>query len=242
MKGQVPRIALYFSGWGTPFQAGYASTARAHHVLTLVQIEPAGVSLAAIAAGRFDGYLRSYAQQVRAFGAPVIIGFGHEMNGYWYSWGFGHASPPNWIAAWRHVVTVFRQQGADNVTWLWTVNVMGPGIPSPRRWWPGRAYVTWVGVDGYYYVPGDTFASTIAPTIADVRTFTHKPVLLAETGIDDAAVPAVMPDLIAGVRLSHLLGLVWFDAVATLDWRLEGHPAAVAAFRSAIAEMARARR
>jgi len=63
-----------------------------------------------------DGYLRSYARHVRAFRYPVIIGFGHEMNGFWYPWGFGHVRPRTWIAAWRHVVTVFRRQGADNVT------------------------------------------------------------------------------------------------------------------------------
>jgi hypothetical protein len=46
------------------------------------------------------------------------------MNGYWYPWGHKHASPSAWIAAWRHIVTVFRAQGVDDVTWLWTVNVI----------------------------------------------------------------------------------------------------------------------
>jgi mannan endo-1,4-beta-mannosidase len=55
-----------------------------------VQIDPTDVSLAAIADGAYDGYLQSYAEQLRAFGHPVIIGFGHEMNGNWYSWGAGH--------------------------------------------------------------------------------------------------------------------------------------------------------
>ena len=60
----------------------------------------------------------------RRTGRAVIIGFGHEMNGYWYSWGYRHTSPAVFVAAWRHIVTVFRQQGADNVTWLWTVNII----------------------------------------------------------------------------------------------------------------------
>ena len=39
------------------------------------------------------------------------------------------------MAAWRHIVTVFRQQGADNVTWLWTVNIIDQrdGIPVAGR-------------------------------------------------------------------------------------------------------------
>lgn len=236
MHGVAPRIVLYFSGWGQPFEAAFAQDAHEHGALTLVQIEPAGVSMAAIAAGHLDAYLRSYAKQVRAFGYPIVIGFGHEMNGPWYPWGYGHISPRTWIAAWRHVVTVFRQQGADNVIWMWTANIIGPDIPSPRRWWPGAAYVTWVGIDGYYYLPIDGFQGVLAPTIANVRTFTGKPILIGETGITPPYAPEAIPGLIAGIRQSHLLGLVWFDADVGRDWRLEGHPAAVAAFRSGIAQ------
>jgi hypothetical protein len=50
---------------------------------------------------------------------------------------------------------------------------------------------------------------------------------------------AKIPDLFAGVRTSHLLGLVWFDRTQAdglyhQDWRLEGHPAGLAAFRRAL--------
>ncbi len=238
MGGAAPRIVLYFSSWGEPFQAAYARAAHRHGALTMVQIEPGGVSLAGIAAGRLDGYLRSYARHVRAFRYPVIIGFGHEMNGFWYPWGFGHVRPRTWIAAWRHVVTVFRRQGADNVTWLWTANIMvAPSIPSPRPWWPGSAYVTWVGITGYYYLADDSFEGVLGPTITDVRTFTSKPILISETGITPGAVSGAIPGLIAGIRQRRLLGLVWFDANSGRDWRLEGHPAAVAAFRNGIARM-----
>ena len=72
-----------------------------------------GVSLAAIASGRYDAYLRSYAAAVKAFGSQVILSFGHEMNGYWYSWGYRHTSPAAFVAAWRHIVTVFRAVGRE---------------------------------------------------------------------------------------------------------------------------------
>jgi hypothetical protein len=39
-----------------------------------------------------------------------------------------------------------------------------------------------------------------------------------------------IPDLFAGVRAARLLGLVWFDARGTRDWRLDS-PALLAAFR-----------
>ena len=44
------------------------------------------------------------------------------------------------VAAWRHIVTVFRALGARNVTWLWTVNIINDTqrgrIPRPARGGP----------------------------------------------------------------------------------------------------------
>ena len=57
--------------------------------------------------GAYDTYLRSYADSVRDFGHAVIIGFGHEMNAPWYSWGY-RARPAadvrRRLAAHRHAV------------------------------------------------------------------------------------------------------------------------------------------
>ena len=81
----------------------------------------------------------------------MVIGFGHEMNAPWYSWGYKHKDvpPATFVAAWRHIVTLFRADGAENVTWLWTINVDTPLTGPIAEWWPGKGYVTWVGIDGY---------------------------------------------------------------------------------------------
>ena len=80
--------------------------------MPLIQINPKDISLAAIASGHYDGYLTSYAEAVRSYHHPVILGFGHEMNGNWYSWGYRHTSPAVFVAAWRHIVTLFRELGS----------------------------------------------------------------------------------------------------------------------------------
>ncbi len=164
--GVRPELVVYFSGWLEPFRASFAAAAANHGAVPFVQIEPAGVSLTAIASGKYDSYLSTYAAAVRSYGHPVILSFGHEMNGYWYSWGYGHASPAAFVAAWRHTVTLFRTLGAGNVTWLWTVNIIDKrsGIPAPAPWWPGDSYVTWVGIDGHYYKPSWRFAPLFGPT------------------------------------------------------------------------------
>ncbi len=232
--GVRPGVVVYYSGWLEPFRASFAALAAKHGAVPLVQLEPTGVSLAAIAAGRYDGYLSSYAEAVLAYRRPVILSFGHEMNGSWYSWGYRHTSPAAFVAAWRHIVTLFRTVGAKNVTWLWTINVIsdmqGRKIPGPAPWWPGRSYVTWVGIDGYYYRSSWKFAPLFGSTVAAVRALTNDPILIAETAVSPAAgQPAKIAELFAGVRTYGLLGLVWFDTRGSRDWRLTG-PAAIAAF------------
>jgi hypothetical protein len=181
--GRQPNLVGYYSGWREPFQTSFAETVSQHGAVTILQWDPSLASVSVIAAGGYDGYLRSFADGVRNFGQAVVIGFGHEMNAPWYSWGNGHVPPATFVAAWRHIVTLFRDQGADNVTWLWTLQADEKGTGPIALWWPGAQYVTWVGIDGYYYRPSDTFFSIFSKTIAQVRTFTTRPVLLSETAV-----------------------------------------------------------
>jgi mannan endo-1,4-beta-mannosidase len=236
--GREPNLAGYYSGWAEPFQTSYAETIRKHGVIPFVQIDPTLASVAAIAAGDYDIYLRTYADSVRGFGHPVVIGFGHEMNANWYSWGYGHVPPATVVVAWQHIVTLFRAQGADNVTWLWTLQADETGKTGPvQDWWPGSNYVNWVGIDGYYYTPSDTFANVFGKTIDQVREFTDEPVLLSETAVGPSAGQALkIPDLFAGMHKYKTLGLVWFDkdqddGILHQDWRIEGDPAAEFPFR-----------
>jgi hypothetical protein len=238
--GVQPGIVVYYSPWNDPFAASFARTAWDHHAYTLVQLQPNGVTLASIAAGRSDSYLRSYTDAVVAFGHPVILSFGHEMNGTWYSWGDGHTSPGTFVAAWRHIVRAFRDEGAANVTWVWTVNSINGASSALRQWWPGAAWVNWVGIDGYYFRATDTFGSVFGSTIADIRGFSSAPLLIAETAVGTTADRESQIDaLFAGVRAERLAGLVWFDAaqhagIYHQDWRLEDDPGARTAFTTAV--------
>jgi mannan endo-1,4-beta-mannosidase len=204
--GVDPDVIMYYSSWEEPFQTSFATTAAEHNAVPLVQINP-----------------------VRAYAHPVILSFGHEMNGHWYPWGYMHTSPAVFVAAWRHIVTLFRGLGTQNVIWLWTVNIVetSGGILPPGSWWPGSSYVTWVGIDGYYYSPSMTFAYLFGPTIAAVRELTSDPILIAETAAAPAVgQPAKITDLFDGIRIYGLLGFIWFEVQ---EWGI-GSPAASAAF------------
>jgi mannan endo-1,4-beta-mannosidase len=232
-----PNLVGYYSGWREPFKASFAKTVHEYGAATIVQIDPTNISMSAIAGGYYDTYLRSFAQSVRAFRYPVIIGFGHEMNANWYSWGYGNTSPALFVAAWRHIVILFRKQAVHNVTWLWTVQADEYGTGPIARWWPGASYVTWVGIDGYYYRSYETFSSIFGKTITQVRTITSRPVLLSEAAVGPlAGQEEKIPDLFGGMRQYGTLGLIWFDIAQSdglyhQDWRIEHRLLAVKAFR-----------
>ncbi len=238
-----PNLVGYYSGWAEPFATSYAKRIRTHGVVPFVQIDPTFASVPAIAAGSYDTYLRSYADSVRDFGHAVVIGFGHEMNASWYPWGYRHVPAATFVAAWRHIVTLFHHEGADNVTWLWTINADRSDTGPVASWWPGARYVTWVGIDGYYYHASDTFATVFGRTIDQVRAFTGKPVLLSETAVGPHAGQFVkIGDLFTGMHTYNTLGLVWFDkkqrgSIYHQDWRIEDNYAALAAFRLGISSL-----
>ena len=240
IAGRTPNLIGYYSGWAQPFATSFAEMVHRHGLIPFVQIDPTYASVAAIAAGDYDVYLRLYADSVKDYGHQVVIGFGHEMNATWYSWGYGRTPASTFVAAWQHIVTVFRSEGADNVTWLWTIQADQPGTGPVASWWPGASYVTWIGIDGYYYRPSDTFASVFGKTINEVHAFTDEPILLSETSVTPLADQyANIHNLFEGMSQYNMLGLVWFDKnqsdlSASIDhqnWRIEGNLRAEAAFR-----------
>jgi mannan endo-1,4-beta-mannosidase len=240
VAGRRPNITVYYSPWGAAFRARFVTAAAQTGAVVLVHMEPWHASMTAIADGRWDTYLHRFAAQVRHYGGQVIMSFAPEADGGWYPWGWHHAEPAEYRAAWRHVVTLFRQSGASNVTWLWDISGGRRGAGRVQHWWPGHQYVDWVGIDGYYVTPADTFKSVIGDTIRAVRKFTKKPILLSEVGIGPLAGQAKkIPGLFAGIRRNRLLGLIYFDVAQHdglyhQDWRLDDNPAAVAAFRAGV--------
>jgi len=241
--GLTPGIVEGYQAFGQPFPSSWAGTLLARGILPLIQLQPSRVALGAIAAGRYDSYLSQYAAAVRALGVPVGLSFGHEMNGAWSSWGYTNTPPRVFVAAWRHIHQVFTVARARKVIWVWTVVRITPGdsrvAPALRPWWPGRAYVNWVGLDIYYFSPKVTFRREFVPTITAVRSFTDDPILLTGTAVpNQSGQVRQIADLFAGARASHLLGIIWYNQDDYQTWRLDkSRRAAIAAFRRGAAEM-----
>jgi beta-mannanase len=237
--GAAPGIVSSYNRFGKPLDGAQLKEIKDKGATPLVQWNPKNISLDAIAAGRYDSYLRSIAASVKSLHMRIIVSFGHEMNGPWWPWGEGHQSPASFIAAWRHIVTTFRAQGVVNVTWLWNPNVVSnSSVTDPVAWWPGSAYVDETGLDGYFWTPRQTFSALFEPGISELRKLAPgKPVIIAETGAyPGPGMADRVTDLFLGAKAAGLAAVVYFDHKGHSDWRIENNREASAAFRAASKE------
>ena len=237
--GRKPNLVGQYVSWGTPFDARAASNAWSYGALYYAAWEPFDTSVQAIAEGQSNAYITSFAKAIRALNVPVALSFGHEMNGNWYPWGTTGTTAEEFVAAWRHIHRLFSRAGASNVIWVWNPNVINP-VPQValQPYWPGNAYVDWVGITGYFATTGPhSYAGLFKPTIAEVRTFTDKPVIIAETAIEtgpDEVLSAA--NLVKSITRHPLLGFIYFDYDKDgIDWQIESRPAVRAAIAGDIA-------
>ena len=141
--------------------------------------------MAAVARGDYDFYIDEWAQQVKAFGHPVFVRLGHEMNDpYRYPWGPQNNKPAEFIAAWKHVVNRFHQLNVYNVLWVWAPQ---PSYLQYNTYYPGDEYVDWVGVGSLNYGTVAswskwwTFKETFGNYYERLNVF-KKPMMITEMG------------------------------------------------------------
>ena len=209
----------------------------------------AAYTAAQIAGGRYDIYVRGWAQQAAAYGRRFLLRFAHEMNGDWYPWSVGApgGSPPDYVAAYRRVRGIFDDAGAKYVQWVWCPNVIINGnTEAITQSYPGDQFVDIVGVDGYNFgdlpghqwtAPADLFANTLALV---TKLAPGKQVWINEVGCGDRGGDKVrwISDFIAWLVTTDVRALIWFEVNGTggdPDWRLTSSAPTAAAAKSALA-------
>lgn len=219
--GRQPAIVLSYKDFTqAPFVYDQLDEIWATGAEPLITWEPwtesGGVSLQAIAAGVYDGYLNDAARAAAGWEHRLMVRFAQEPNGGWFPWG---RQPAAYRAAWRHIVRVFRAAGADNVRWVWTPYADTGGRPSSlRQYYPGDRFVDWAGLDGINWggnfawrTPKEVFGSSYRELIS----FTSKPLILAETGSGESGgskahwVSALLNRLVP--RMRHVFAVVFWS-------------------------------
>ncbi len=222
--------------------------------------------LEAIAAGQADADLARVARGIASMGTTVLVEPAWEMNGNWsYSWqgvenGGDGAAPARYVEAWRRIVTVFRREGATNVRWVFNPNVGNPlthRATGSTHWnwyanyYPGDTYVDYVGAHGFnaprlWGGSWQDWGTMLDGAAADhmlsdlAARYPGKPIIIGEMASDEGAGDAKgawIRDAYARMRAHpSVVGAVWFHANKETNWRVDSSPAALAAYREAVAD------
>ncbi|HZQ35208.1 MAG TPA: glycosyl hydrolase [Dehalococcoidia bacterium] len=268
--GKRAAIVMIWRDWADDkgwLDTDWLCAIAAHGSIPLISWSPADwrtgadqspYSLDNIIAGNQDGYIESWAQQLAAYGGPVLLRFAHEMNGSWYPWAQqGANTPAKYVAAWRHVHDLFVQAGATNVQWVWSPNAMDDGNAATafEPYYPGDQYVDWVGLDGYNFASSGWlwFKQIFDQSYTRITALTSKPLMIAEMGsADELPNQAANGDTKArwladafGTEIPDdyplIRAVVWFnedesgDTPHTRNFAVQSSDSALQAFRQAIA-------
>jgi hypothetical protein len=238
--GREPSMILSYKEWGQPpFEEDQLEGIWEHGAVPLITWEPWGASLRGIAQGSYDGYIRDSARTAAAWGRPLMVRFGQEMNGGWFPWG-GH--PAAYKAAWRHIVRVFRGMGADRVRWVWTPYVDSRGGEPFTSYYPGEKWVDWAGLDAINWgssYPWRSFIEIIGGSYRQLQELTSKPIILAETGSGElGGSKARWLSAMLGSNIPHMKQVralaFWSKQDPRGDLRVDSSSSALEALRGAL--------
>jgi hypothetical protein len=100
-----------------------------------------------IAAGKDDAsVIIPEAKRLAAEKTPFFIDWDHEMDGKTRStWG----TPADYVAAYRHIHSVFEQYGVTKAVWAWVPTGWKGNYNKVASYYPGNDVVDWIGWDPY---------------------------------------------------------------------------------------------
>jgi beta-mannanase len=207
--------------------------------------------LADVISGRYDEYIRDWAQDAKRYGHPFFLRFNWEMNGDWFPWaeGVNGNRPGEYVRAWQHVHDLFAEVGAANARWVWCPNVDFEGkLADLRPLYPGDDYVDWTCLDGYnsgadpargyrWRSFDQLYARTYAQIVEHIAP--SKPMVVGEVASTErggskaqwiAEMLRVLPRRYPSIR-----GFVWFDKLEDgQEWPIETSQSAIEAFAAGI--------
>ncbi len=208
-----------------------------------------------IASGADDARIRRAARRFADLDGPVMLRWGWEMDADSGDGGTGTSGGPrDYIGAWRRIHQAFRDEGADNVEFVWCPNAYAfteEADRSPTEYYPGDEYVDWLCADGYNWYPergGWTSFRSIFRDFYDWASTRSKPIMIAEFGsFEDPADPgrraAWIDDLAVTVKcdMPEVRALVYFEELKrergkVRDWRIATSREAATAWKRLAAD------
>jgi hypothetical protein len=251
MIGRNLAVNMWYIDWNTSFPTADCDLVDSYGGVPMITWEPwlnVADTLEAISRGDFDSYITSFAQGAKDWGKPVFLRFAHEMNGTWYPWdGYnngGNSGIAKYISAWKHVHDIFIQAGATNVKWVWSPAFYGS---SSTPWsygdsyYPGDAYVDWIGLDGYCgLINWDSFDNIFSGMYTTYSTH-NKSMMIAEFACAEETGDLKadwITDAFSKIRNNYprFKIFVWFNVNKERDWRVESSSSSITSFKNAVSD------
>ncbi len=215
-------------------------------------------SLDNIIAGKYDNYIKKFADDCSNWGDQIRLRFAHEMvqdddssTPGWYPW---QDQPQAYVQAWDHVRNIFKQENANNVQFVWAPNNYPADPAILAKYYPGANNVDWLGMDGYNAgedgQPGwpywqnfyDIFSNLYSTFLNNPQLFGNKKLMIAEFASAEGATPVNKAEWIQQAfdaiknDFTKINAFYWFNVLKEADWRVDSSPESLAAFQQAMAD------
>ena len=248
----ISHFALFdMNDWDNVQQ--YADVAKQNGSTLVVTWMANGYGAQDIVDGKTDSYVREFAKGVKSFGDEIWMRPLHEANGDWYDWGVGKSGAGNTDAnvaeAFRHIVSIFREEGVTNVKWVWTTNASNQGSGTTLTGnYPGDEYVDYISIDGYNWGTSQSWSrwqsfSQVFKKAYDALANINKPLFIAEISSSEKGGSKAewITDMFEQFQttFSRVFAVMWFSQSKENegDWALNTSPEAVEAWKAGVAKM-----
>ncbi|HUY86230.1 MAG TPA: glycosyl hydrolase [Acidimicrobiales bacterium] len=186
-----------------------------------------GASDSSVSAGQEDSLIIAQAKAIASLRHPVMIRWFWEMEYTGSNGGkqganaamcIGNAGPQGYISAWRHIVNIFRDNGATNVAWVFCPgdssygpNALADGVAA-SLYYPGNNYVDWIGEDAYSRAVPKTLPDLVAGMYQAYGN-SGKPLIVCETGAEGDFQPTFLASAAQlPSQFPNLKAIVYFDS------------------------------
>jgi hypothetical protein len=199
-------IAHYYRGWESlidPYILTEFEILRSNGWQPMINVNPYYFSecpasdlplYKAIAEGQCDAFLHKAGKNLSNIKDPFYLLFAWEMNNKDLEWSVvaTGSSGQDFVMAWQRIHTIFEEEGATNVIWVFCPNTGDKTSISYKDIYPGDEYVDWTGIDGYNW--GTTQSWSQWSSFSGVFTSSYrnmtaiapdKPMMIAEVNTTD---------------------------------------------------------
>jgi len=239
LVGKPVNILAVFAGWDNYFPSQFQAKVGQKGKTLLIFWEP-DFGYDSIIDGSHDDYIKKFASDAASYRYPVILVPFDEMNLNENAWGYGqnNNTAEKFITAWIHIHNLFGN--AKNVKFGLAYNNVSVPDESGNQYkdyYPGDAYVDYVGVDGFNFNdPPQTFSQIFNGPIQQLQAYNKPIYIFSMADISGPGKDVWITDGLGSEikNYRNLAGWIWFNQGGNPNWLIDSDSSSLQAFKSVL--------